>query len=73
MQIRLRDGALEEAEARDDLSRAELARRIGVDKTTAFRVGRGDVLPSPKFIAGLMHATGHDFEALFEIVKDSAA
>lgn len=72
MRIRLRDGAIEEATAVDQVSRSELARRIGVDKTTAFRVERGDVDPSPKFIAGLMDATGEPFEALFEIVKEAA-
>ena len=54
-----------------DMSRNELAARIGVAATTAYRVDEGQVDPSPKFIAGLMRLTGKPFEALFDI-KDAA-
>lgn len=53
--------------------RDELARLIGVDKTTAYRVEADKVDPSPKFIAGLMAVTGLPFEDLFDIVAKDAA
>lgn len=37
-------------------SEAELARRIGVDASTLWRVSRGDVAPSASFIARVMVA-----------------
>ena len=68
MQIRLRDGALYRYCSEHNISRDELARRMGVASTTAYRVECGDVEPSPRFIAALMHTTGQTFEQLFEIV-----
>lgn len=53
-------------------SRDELARRVGVDRVTAYRIESGLVDPSPKFIAGLMILTGKRFEDLFEITQDVA-
>jgi hypothetical protein len=45
---------------------------MGVASTTAYRVECGDVEPSPRFIAALMHTTGKRFEQLFEIVPAEA-
>lgn len=72
MQIRLKQGALYGFCSNHDISRDELARRMGVASTTAFRVDKGDVEPSPKFIAALMKTTGLPFEDLFEIVEVAA-
>jgi len=72
-QIKLRDGALRDSMKRAGIeSRDELARRVGVDRVTAYRLEVEKVLPSPKFIAGLLILTGCAFEDLFEIVKDAA-
>lgn len=54
-----------------DISRDELARRIGVDRATAYRVDEGMVDPSPKFIAGLIDVTGLPFEELFTITTEA--
>ena len=68
MQIEVRRGAIYEATKQlGNISRDELARRMGVSTATAFRVEKGDTLPSPKFIAALMSVTGKRFEELFEI------
>ena len=48
-------------------NRNEAARRIGVSPATAYRIELEQVDPSPKFIAGLIIATGRTFEDLFEI------
>lgn len=56
-----------------DGSRDELARLIGVDRATAYRVECGKVDPSPKFIAGLIKVTGRKFEDLFDILTEDAA
>ena len=72
MQIRLREGAMYGYCTEQSISRDELARRMGVASTTAYRVERGDVEPSPRFIAALMHTTGKRFEQLFEIVPAEA-
>jgi transcriptional regulator with XRE-family HTH domain len=72
MQIRLRAGAMYGYCTERGISRDELARRMGVSSTTAYRVERGDVEPSPRFIAALMHTTGQTFEELFEIVPEEA-
>jgi transcriptional regulator with XRE-family HTH domain len=72
MQIRLREGAMYRYCAEQSISRDELARRMGVASTTAYRVECGDVEPSPRFIAALMHTTGKRFEQLFEIVPAEA-
>lgn len=73
MKIALRPGVIYAYCKAQDISRDELSRRMGVASTTAFRVEKGDFGPSPKFIAGLMHVTGWEFEALFEIVQAEAA
>lgn len=52
-------------------SRDQLARLICVDKTTAYRIESGQVLPSTKFIGGLIRVTGKPFEALF-VIEDAA-
>jgi DNA-binding XRE family transcriptional regulator len=72
MQIRLREGAMYGYCAEQSISRDELARRMGVASTTAYRVERGDVEPSPRFIAALIHTTGKTFEQLFDIVSAQA-
>lgn len=73
MKIHLLDGALYSVCKDLDVSRDELARRMGVATATAFRVDKGDVDPSPRFIASLMHLTGKRFEELFVIVGEDAA
>lgn len=73
MRIQLKDGALYGYCVENNISRDELARRMGVASTTAYRVEKGDVEPSPKFIAALLLTTGKAFEDMFEIVKEPAA
>lgn len=55
----------------EDISRDELARRVGVDRATAYRIESDLVAPSTKFIAGLIILTGKKFEDLFQI-EDAA-
>lgn len=50
-----------------DISRDELARRMGIAKETAYRVDTGRTEPSPRFIAQLMNVTGLGFDELFVI------
>jgi transcriptional regulator with XRE-family HTH domain len=72
MTIRLRANVLHAAcAAEGGISRDELARRMRIASSTAYRVERGDVAPSPRFIAALMGITGKPFEDLFEIIGDS--
>lgn len=73
MKIVLKQGAIYSYCKQEDISRDELSRRMGVATTTAFRVEKGDVAPSAKFIASLMHTTGLPFEHLFEVVSEAAA
>jgi transcriptional regulator with XRE-family HTH domain len=73
MRIQLKDGALYRYCVENGISRDELARRMGVATTTAYRVETGDVEPSPKFIAALLLTTNKSFEDMFEIVKEPAA
>ncbi|MGH3501287.1 MAG: helix-turn-helix domain-containing protein [Nocardioidaceae bacterium] len=50
----------------------ELADRIGVARSTVWRVLTGAVNPSPKFIACLLADTGHhgeDFHTFFRIER----
>jgi transcriptional regulator with XRE-family HTH domain len=47
------------------ISRDELARRMGMHRTTLYRVEAGESHPSTEFIARLMKVTGQKFEALF--------
>ncbi|GAB7003686.1 hypothetical protein JCM18899A_11570 [Nocardioides sp. AN3] len=73
MRIKLRGNIIYEiCTAAGGISRDELARRLKVASSTAYRVERGDVEPSPRFIASLMHFTGLPFEALFEIDRGPA-
>jgi DNA-binding XRE family transcriptional regulator len=73
MRIRLRPDALQGArQAMGGISRDELARRLEISSTTAYRIERGVVAPSPRFIAALMRSTGQPFEELFEIVVEGA-
>lgn len=51
-----------------NVSRDELARRMGVTGQTAYRIDAGQVDPSPAFIAALMDITSKRFEDLFDIV-----
>lgn len=71
-EIRLKEGAIYGYCKELDISRDELSRRMGVATTTAYRVEKGEVSPSPKFIAALMSVTGRTFEELFEIVQAAA-
>lgn len=68
MQIKPRPGAIREYLKAEDISRDELARRIGVDRVTAYRVESDVSDPSPKFIAGFLTLTGGKFEDYFVIV-----
>lgn len=70
--IKIKPGTLHaECKARD-ISRADLARRMGVSEATAYRIDDGRTDPSPKFIAALMEISGKAFEDLFDIVRDQA-
>jgi DNA-binding XRE family transcriptional regulator len=73
MRIRIRAGALYELLKSADISRNELARRLGVSNATAYRIDEGKVDPSPRFIASLISLSGKKFEDLFEIVTEDAA
>ena len=73
MRIRAKQNAISQVCKDLDVSRDELARRLNVASTTAYRIEMGRTDPSPKFIAALMRATGLSFEELFEIVDDEAA
>ena len=68
LRIRLRAEALSAICQAEGVSRAEIARRLKVSPTTAYRVEHGAVEPSPRFIAALMRFSGQPFEELFEIV-----
>lgn len=67
MRITPKPGALWDYIKSEGITRDELAKRVGVDRATAYRVDAGMVDPSPKFIAGLMTITGRKFEDLFEV------
>lgn len=66
-------GAIRDYCETQGISRDELARRMGVATSTAYRVDSGDVDPSPAFIAKLIDATGLGFDDWFVIEKDGAA
>lgn len=68
MRIVLKPGVIHSYCRAHDISRDELARRMGVSTATAFRIDDGRTDPSPKFIASLMNTTGKPFEELFEIL-----
>lgn len=70
MRIVLRAGSLHAVCKRLDISRDELARRMGVSTAAAYRVDDGRSDPSPKFIASLMSVAEQPFEELFDIVAD---
>jgi len=54
-------------------SEAELARRIGVNETTLWRVSKGDVVPSTGFIAGVLLAfPGIPFAEVFKAERKAA-
>jgi DNA-binding XRE family transcriptional regulator len=73
MRIILRDNAIYGYCTENNISRDELSRRMKVATTTAFRVEKGDVDPSAKFIASLIHTTGKSFDELFLVVEGAAA
>lgn len=66
-QIRIRPGKLAEVCEEMDISRDELSRRLGVANSTAFRIDKGLVDPSAKFIGSLIAVTGKPFEELFDV------
>jgi transcriptional regulator with XRE-family HTH domain len=72
MRIRLRADVLTELCQLEGISRSELARQLVVSSTTVYRVERGLVSPSPRFIAELMRWAGMPFDELFEIVAEAA-
>ena len=63
-------GAISAYLTSQQISRDELARRMGVAKETAYRVDTGRTEPSPRFIAQLMNVTGLGFDDLFVIERD---
>lgn len=65
--IRPRAGLLDRLCREHDISRDELARRLGVVSTTAWRVDTGRVRPSTTFIAAVLSLTGQPFEECFEV------
>lgn len=65
-------GAISSYCAAANISRDELARRMGVSCTTAYRVDSGRTDPSPSFIAALMDVTGLEFDHLFEVTRSAA-
>jgi len=67
--IKVKPGAIYGYCKRHDISRDELARRLGVSTGTAYRVDDGRVDPSPAFIAAFMTLTGEPFDALFIIER----
>lgn len=69
MKIKMKSGAMTAYCKRLDISRDELARRMGVATSTAYRIDAGTVDPSPAFIAALMNVTGDKFEDLFEVIE----
>lgn len=71
--IRLREGRLYELMQQLDCTREELARRLGISSSSAFRIDAGRANPSTKFIAAVMALTGQPFEASFEVVADDEA
>jgi len=73
MKISIKPGVIYKFCSDQGISRDELSRRMGIATSTAFRVEKGDVSPSPRFIAAFMHLTGLRFEDLFEIVAEVAA
>jgi transcriptional regulator with XRE-family HTH domain len=73
VKIRLREGVLYAICKDLGISRDELARRLKIANTTAWRIDSGAVEPSPKFIASLMTFTEKKFEQLFEVVDEDAA
>jgi len=51
---------------------ASLARRLGMDPTTVYRVLNGKTTMSARFIAGIVDTFGADlFADLFEVVPDA--
>lgn len=73
LRIILKPGVLYTEGKQRELSRDALSRQMGVSTATAYRVEKGDVDPSPRFIAALMRLSGKPFEELFEIVGQDAA
>lgn len=73
MRIVLKPQAITEHLTKNQISRDELARQMGVSAATTYRVDAGRVDPSPMFIANLMRVTGLPFEALFDIVGQDVA
>jgi DNA-binding XRE family transcriptional regulator len=67
MRIKIKQGVLYSLCKQEGISRDELARRVGVNRATAYRIDEGMADPSPKFIAGLIHVSGKKFEDLFDI------
>lgn len=72
MRIVLKPGVIGSYCKEHDISRDEMARRMGISTATAFRIDDGRTDPSPKFIASLMNLTGKPFEQLFDIQQPAA-
>lgn len=65
--LEMKAGALDKCLADMGISRNELARRMGVDSATPYRIQSGRTQPGPKFIAALMDVTGKEFDELFVV------
>jgi transcriptional regulator with XRE-family HTH domain len=72
MRIRPRGQSLYKYCSEAGISRDELSRRMGINKSTAWRVENGLTDPSPRFIAAVLTVTGGKFEDYFEIVEAAA-
>lgn len=71
--IQIRPGILSDLrELRRIPSEEALARLIGVDRKTLYRISEGST-PSPAFIAGTIVAFRLPFDALFMVVAPQAA
>jgi transcriptional regulator with XRE-family HTH domain len=68
MRVRLRQAALEAAIARRNLTKTELARRMGMHRTHLSDILAGRTHPGPKTRQRLLDALGGTFDEFFEIV-----
>lgn len=70
MKVNIRVEKLEELQRKANLTETELAQRIGVDRTTIYRVKRGKSAPGEDFIAGALKAFPEiSFDELFFLGK----
>lgn len=68
MRVRLRQGALEAAIARRNLTKSALAQKMGMHRTHLSDILAGRTHPGPKTRQRLLDALGGTFDEFFEIV-----